>query len=73
MRTYYRVLLVLCLCCSSLVTADAKDLQLLFMGDNGHHRPAERFQELAPVLETRGIRMKYTDRMEDLTPEVLQQ
>ena len=49
----------------------AADLKLLFMGDNGHHRPAERFQELAPVLEQRGIEMKYTDRMEDLSAETL--
>ena len=51
--------------------ANAAELKLLFMGDNGHHRPSERFQELAPVLEQRGIQIKYTDRMEDLTPEVL--
>ena len=49
----------------------AADLNLLFMGDNGHHRPESRFQELAPALEARGIQMKYTDRMEDLTPETL--
>ncbi|MEY3457034.1 MAG: hypothetical protein RL215_191 [Planctomycetota bacterium] len=52
--------------------ASAADLKLLFMGDNGHHRPSERFHELAGVLEQRGISMQYTDRMEDLTPEVLQ-
>jgi putative membrane-bound dehydrogenase-like protein len=49
----------------------AADLKLLFMGDNGAHRPSERFHELAPVLEQRGIELKYTDRMEDLTPQVL--
>lgn len=52
-------------------TATAADLKLLFMGDNGHHRPSERFHELAPVLEARGIELKYTDRMEDLTAETL--
>ncbi|MCX7397828.1 MAG: ThuA domain-containing protein [Planctomycetales bacterium] len=52
-------------------TAAAADLKLLFMGDNGHHRPSERFHELAPVLEARGIELKYTDRMEDLTAETL--
>jgi putative membrane-bound dehydrogenase-like protein len=51
--------------------ATAADLKLLFMGDNGHHRPSERFHELAPVLEARGIELKYTDRMEDLTAETL--
>jgi len=53
--------------------SSAADLKLLFMGDNGHHRPESRFQELAPALEARGIEMKYTDRMEDLTPETLAQ
>ncbi|MFM7038008.1 MAG: PVC-type heme-binding CxxCH protein [Planctomycetaceae bacterium] len=51
--------------------ASAADLRLLFIGDNGHHRPSERFHELAGVLEQRGIELKYTDRMEDLTPDVL--
>ena len=41
------------------------------MGDNGHHRPVDMFHETARVLEKRGIEMKYTDRMEDLTPETL--
>ena len=54
-------------------SSNAADLKLLFMGDNGHHRPESRFQELAPALEARGIEMKYTDRMEDLTPEILAQ
>lgn len=52
-------------------TATAADLKLLFMGDNGHHRPSERFHELAPVMEARGIELKYTDRMEDLNAETL--
>jgi putative membrane-bound dehydrogenase-like protein len=54
-------------------SANAADLTLLFMGDNGHHRPERRFQELAPALEKRGIELKYTDRMEDLAPETLAQ
>jgi type 1 glutamine amidotransferase len=51
--------------------ASAADLTLLFMGDNGHHRPESRFQELAPALEERGILLKYTDRMEDLNTDTL--
>ncbi|WP_068139003.1 PVC-type heme-binding CxxCH protein [Roseimaritima ulvae] len=47
------------------------ELKLLFMGDNGHHQPARRFQELAPVLAQRGIELKYTDRMEDINPDTL--
>ncbi len=51
--------------------ASAADLTLLFMGDNGHHRPESRFQELAPALEESGILLKYTDRMEDLNTDTL--
>ena len=51
--------------------SNAAELKLLFMGDNGHHRPVDMFHETARVLEKRGIEMKYTDRMEDLTPETL--
>jgi hypothetical protein len=43
------------------------------MGDNGHHRPEARFQELAPALAARGVELKYTDRMEDLDADTLQQ
>ncbi len=63
--------LALLLVLTAASTATAADLKLLFMGDNGHHRPSERFHELAPVLEARGIELKYTDRMEDLTAETL--
>ncbi|NQV25267.1 MAG: ThuA domain-containing protein [Rhodopirellula sp.] len=51
--------------------ADGAELSLLFMGDNGHHRPEVRFHELAPVLEKRGIELKYTDQMDDLNPQTL--
>ena len=64
-------LLVLMLAASSQSVAHSADLTLLFMGDNGHHRPEARFQELAPSLADRGVELKYTDRMEDLTPETL--
>jgi hypothetical protein len=49
------------------------DLRLLFLGDNGHHRPGDRFAQLAPVLFERGITLQYTDDLTDLTPEVLKQ
>ena len=61
-------------CVLSLITAcptSAADLKLLFIGDNGHHRPESRFQELAPALEARGVALKYTDRMDDINPQTL--
>lgn len=62
---------VLVIFCLLETLSSAADLTLLFMGDNGHHRPEARFQELAPALAQRGVELKYTDRMEDLTAETL--
>lgn len=52
-------------------TASADELNLLFMGDNGHHQPTRRFQELAPSLLKRGISLRYTDQMDDINPQTL--
>jgi putative membrane-bound dehydrogenase-like protein len=46
-------------------------IKVLFLGDNGHHRPAERFRQLQPVLAQRGIDLTYTDKVEALDPKVL--
>ncbi|WP_437187694.1 PVC-type heme-binding CxxCH protein [Planctomicrobium sp. SH668] len=49
-------------------------LNVLFLGDNGHHRPADRFADLAPALEKRNFRLKYTDDVAvALTAETLDQ
>ncbi|NDC54247.1 MAG: glycosyl hydrolase, partial [Planctomycetia bacterium] len=50
--------------------ADAP-LKVLFLGDNGHHRPAERFAQLQPGLAPRGIELVYTEKVSDLDPQVL--
>ena len=57
----------------SVTTVSAKELNLLFLGDNGHHQPSRRFEELAPALLERGITLRYTDRMQDIDPETLSQ
>ena len=45
------VLLGLQLSVPSLVSAGAQPaLRVLFLGDNGHHRPAERFKQLQPAM-----------------------
>ncbi len=49
----------------------AVDLQVLFLGDNGHHQPRVRFAQLQPVLASRGVQLHYTDNMQDLNPELL--
>src|SRR5687767_9951289 len=43
-------------------------LRVLFLGDNGHHRPADRFKQLQPVLADKGIEAIYTDDLADLNP-----
>src|SRR5438105_880066 len=50
---------------------EPKPLKLLFLGDNGHHKPAERFRQLQPVLAKRGIDLTYTDKVEALSPKIL--
>jgi putative membrane-bound dehydrogenase-like protein len=44
----------------------ASTLRVLFLGDNGHHRPADRFKQLQPVLAKKGIELEYTEKLEDL-------
>jgi hypothetical protein len=55
----------------SLHAQESKPIKVLFLGDNGHHRPAERFRQLQPVLAKRGIDLTYTDKMEALDPKLL--
>lgn len=46
---------------SSLGAAETAPIRGLFLGDQGHHRPAERFPQLAPILAQRGIQLDYTE------------
>ncbi|MEE3220854.1 MAG: hypothetical protein VX257_11340, partial [Planctomycetota bacterium] len=57
---------------SSASTSAAEDsIKVLFFGDNGHHRPAERFKQLQPVLARRGINLTYTNRLSDFNSQNL--
>ena len=67
-------LALLCLLETVAFAAEPPSLKLLFLGDNGHHRPADRFAQLQPVLSERGIEVKYTDDVAAaLSPESLKQ
>ena len=46
-------------------------LKALFLGDQGHHRPADRAAQLIPVMESRGIDITYTENLADLNAETL--
>ncbi|NBS90069.1 glycosyl hydrolase, partial [bacterium] len=39
--------------------------------DNGHHKPNDRFRQIQPVLAAKGIDLVYTDKVESLTPKIL--
>jgi putative membrane-bound dehydrogenase-like protein len=50
---------------------EGKPLTVLFLGDKGPHRPADRYPQLAPVLSGRGIEMTYTENVSDLNAGTL--
>ena len=58
---------------ASLSSAPGAELKLLFLGDQGHHRPADRFRQLAPIMAQRGISLTYTEDMNSLQPDTLDQ
>ena len=46
-------------------------IAVLFLGDDGPHRPRDRYEQIAPVLASRGIDAAYTDKATDLNPATL--
>src|SRR5260370_14083385 len=46
-------------------------IKILFLGDNGHHQPRQRFAQLRPVLAKRDVELTYTDQVSDLNPKTL--
>ncbi|MCE9556181.1 MAG: ThuA domain-containing protein [Planctomycetes bacterium] len=51
--------------------AEPPPIKALFLGDKGHHRPADRAKQLIPVLAKRGIDIRYTDDVSELNLENL--
>jgi putative membrane-bound dehydrogenase-like protein len=49
----------------------SKGIRILFLGDQGHHRPSDRFKQLEPALTQAHIRYTYTESLEDLNPDKL--
>lgn len=41
-------------------------LKVLFLGDTGHHTPADRMRDIAPVMQSHGIQLVYTEDVESL-------
>jgi uncharacterized protein len=65
------LLTIACVVAASIATAREPAIKVLFLGDNGHHMPAERFAQLQPVLAPRGVELVYTDKISDLDSKVL--
>ncbi|MCA9259338.1 MAG: ThuA domain-containing protein, partial [Planctomycetales bacterium] len=58
---------------ANALAADQPDHRLLFLGDRGHHQPADRAEVLIPFLRTRGIAVEYTENVDVLaSPELAQ-
>ena len=70
-RTIFAALVVIFGLADFTPACSAEPLRLLFLGDRGIHRPADRFKQLQPVLKERGIELTYTDRIADLNAETL--
>jgi putative membrane-bound dehydrogenase-like protein len=47
--------------------AQGKEIKVLFLGDRGHHQPADRAKQITPVLAGRGISITYTEDPNDLS------
>jgi putative membrane-bound dehydrogenase-like protein len=51
--------------------AQPAKIKILFLGDNGHHKPQERYRQIAPVLAAHNIRVEYADSPKALNAETL--
>ena len=55
----------------AMVLLDPPDVRVLFLGDRGHHRPQQRAAILEPALAKSGVRITYSEKLEDLNPKTL--
>ncbi|MFM7222597.1 MAG: PVC-type heme-binding CxxCH protein [Bacteroidota bacterium] len=51
---------------TSVFAQKGRRVEVLFLGDNGHHRPIERVPTLMAALGPKGINITYTDQLSDL-------
>ncbi len=59
-KTLLSVLVLLSAIAPSAGSA-ADPIRLVFLGDVGHHQPARRAAELLPILQDRGVEVRYSD------------
>ena len=56
---------------SSAPLTNGNELNVLFLGDNGHHQPRLRYEMLKPAMQAAGIKLTYTDDLNDLLTDNL--
>lgn len=71
MPPFPRCLIALGFALACTLSPAAPVLKVLFLGDNGHHQPASRLRQLAPVLMDRGVQLVYTEDLAALSLENL--
>jgi hypothetical protein len=64
-------LLFACFTATAAAAEKPKALSVMFLGDKGHHRPADRAKQLIPVMRERGINVTYTENVEALNAKTL--
>ncbi len=65
------LLLALSAFASASLAVAADPIRVLFLGDNGHHKPKDCFAALQPGLSQHGIEVTYTDKTADLNSDTL--
>jgi putative membrane-bound dehydrogenase-like protein len=68
---YTLIILLLSTSVFAQPTPAGKRLEVLFLGDKGHHKPMERIPSLMAALGPKGINFTYTDDLADLNPLTL--
>jgi len=56
----------------SFASAEAHRLEVLFLGDNGHHNPLERYRVLKRSLGAEGFNLTYVEDLKQVTRETLE-
>jgi putative membrane-bound dehydrogenase-like protein len=46
-------------------------VKVLFLGDDGHHKPLDRYRQVASEMTRRGVDLTYVDELGQVTPENL--
>jgi uncharacterized protein len=55
----------------STLAQKPRRLEVLFLGDSGHHNPMARYAQIASALGTKGINFSYTDQLADINDDNL--